>query len=299
MIRDKSLYKVYSPEEKPTASVFIVHGMQEYSDRYEQFAEYLKSRGIACVIYDLPGHGANTDNGELGWFGEKDGWKTFVDSAAGAAKLLKEMYPDVPVVFFGHSMGTMVGRCFLQQYDHLIDALILSGAPNYVAAGSAGIAVCRLLSLVKGKHGFSKLLDGMATGGFSKAVKNPETPLDWLSYNKENVRNYINDPLCGKPFTIQGYSDLFTMMKLMGDVKAYNCSKPALPIYLFAGKEDPCIGGEKGFADTIERLQKAGYHSVETKLYEHMRHETLNEIGKAEVYKDTADWIIHAFSSSK
>ena len=38
-------------------------------------------------------------------------------------------------------------------------------------------------------------------------------------------------------------------------------------------------------------LRKAGYKNVSGKLYEGMRHEILNEIGKEEVYADVLEFI--------
>ena len=50
-------YKFYRPETEAEAVVFCVHGMQEHKMRYDAFAKYLNENGIACITYDLPGHG--------------------------------------------------------------------------------------------------------------------------------------------------------------------------------------------------------------------------------------------------
>ncbi len=292
MFNQNSWFRIYRPEGEVKASVFVVHGMQEHKERYVKFAEVLNSYQIACMIYDLPGHGTNLEDDLLGWFGPKDGWKGLIDSAVKAAQMMKKECPQVPLYYFGHSMGTMIGRCFLQTYDGIVDGCILSGTPAYMAAGSAGIVVADVLKKVKGAKGHSGLLDQLATGSFNKVIENPRTELDWLSASEENVDRYIADPLCGVPFTIAGYRDLFMLMKTMGQVSKYRCLKPQLPIYLFAGEQDPCIGGEKGFKDTEDRLRKAGYTNITVKLYPDMRHETMNEVDGMAVMKDTAEWIV-------
>lgn len=286
-------YRIFKPESDVHAVVFTVHGMQEHKERYTDFANYLNVRDIACITYDLPGHGETAGSEEnKGWFGEENGWKTLVDSAVDIAGLAQREFPDKPVVFFGHSMGTMIGRVFLETYDGLIDAMILSGAPCYNPGCIIGKATAAVIGKFKGKKGKSVLLDTMATGSFNKAIQNPRTNLDWLSYNEKNVDAYIADDWCGFPFTIQGYQDLFELMIRMNDVSLYRCSNPDLPILFFAGEDDPCIGGEKGFQNSLKTIEKAGYDNVENRLYPHMRHETLHEEDANTVMKNTADWIL-------
>lgn len=292
MMNSQLSFQVFRPESDAEAVVFTVHGMQEHKERYEDFARYLNSENIACITYDLPGHGKTAGSEDnKGWFGEKDGWKSLVGSAVDMAQLAQHEFPAKPVVFFGHSMGTMIGRVFLETYDGMIDAMILSGAPCYNPGCILGKKTAEIIGRIKGKKAHSYLLDTMATGSFSHAVKNPRTPLDWLSYNEKNVDDYIADDWCGFPFTVQGYQDLFELMIRMNDVSAYRCMKPQLPVLFFAGEDDPCIGGKKGFENSISVLRKAGYENVESRLYPHMRHETMHEDDAETVMKDTAAWI--------
>ena len=283
------IYSVFRPQGDVIGAVAVVHGMAEHRRRYDPFAEYLSKNGYGIITSDLPGHGDNVDE-TPGYFGE-DGWKELVDSAIRTVKKTRKEFPGVPVTLFGHSMGTMISRCFLQEHDNGIDALILSGAPNWQAATGAGIALGKAIRRVKGKKGSSKLMDQMITGNFNKTVEDPDTPVDWLSYNKDNVQAYNADELCGFGFTVQGYIDELTLMRKMHRTRLYRCTNPSLPIVLFAGEDDPCIGGEKGFESSVKTLRKAGYEQIETKLYPHMRHEILNETGKEAVYEDIRNWL--------
>ncbi len=45
---------------KPHAVVQINHGLAEYGARYEEFAEFLRSRNYAAVVHDHRGHGQTT-----------------------------------------------------------------------------------------------------------------------------------------------------------------------------------------------------------------------------------------------
>ena len=58
---------------KPVGIVQIIHGMSEYIGRYEEFAEFLVSKGYIVLGNDHLGHGASVkDRSEYGYFG-KDG----------------------------------------------------------------------------------------------------------------------------------------------------------------------------------------------------------------------------------
>lgn len=291
MPKQKLSYKIYKPEGTVKSVVFCVHGMQEHKMRYDELANFFTKHQYACVTYDLPGHGETAGNDNQGYFSDEDGWNTLVGSAVEIAKIAKEEFEDVPLIYFGHSMGTLIGRVFLQKNDSLIDGCILSGVPTYQSACKLGIILANLVVKQKGKKGHSKLLETLATGSFNKAIENPETNVDWLSYNQNNVREYIEDEWCGIPFTNQGYLDLFSLMKQMGDISQYQCTNPNLPIYVFAGEDDPCIGGQKGFLKSIQLLKNAGYRQIDTKLFEHMRHETLHEDDSKVVMKAAVEWL--------
>ena len=282
----------FGTETKPDAVMFVVHGMEEHRYRYDEFARYLADRGIAVVTYDLPGHGETDPDENRGWFGEKNGWNTLVNSAVDMALAAKKQFPKVPLFLFGHSMGSMIGRCFLQLHDGMIDGMILSGAPVYTPAATAGRLLASAVARRKGRKGHSALLDQLATGNFNKGIENPRTPVDWLSYSEENVDRYIEDPDSGFPFTIQGYRDLFDGMIRMNDLSLYRCNHPDLPIYMIAGEDDPCVGGEKGFHYSAERLRAAGYQNVGVRMFPGMRHEILQEDDRKIVYDDVLSWIL-------
>jgi len=283
--------EIFRPEGEVKAALFVVHGMQEHKERYESFAKYMNGRGYGVVLYDLPGHGQSLLDDTDGWFGEENGWDTLVGSAVEMEMRTRKEFPGVPVIYFGHSMGTMVGRTFLQKYDRMIDGIILSGLPASNGAAGAGKTLAKTVIKAKGKKYRSGLLTAMAVGGFAKSVKDARTPLDWLSYNEDNVDAYMQDPLCGRPFTAQGYYDLFDGMVRMSDLTAFLVTSPDLPVLLFAGEDDPCIGGEKGWKDTVDRFGKLGYTDVTSHLFTGMRHETMNEKNGQDVMAYAADWL--------
>ena len=274
--------------ESPKAVIKFIHGMEEHKERYDAFASFLQSNGYTVLTSDMRGHGENAPI--LCHIADKDGHKLLIEDEQVMIEFLKEKYPNQPLYLFGHSMGTIIARKLLQTNSKDFVKTALSGYPNPQGVAGVGAALSSLIALFKGKKGYSKLLTNMVTGSFNKSIENPRTNLDWLSYNEENVDRYISDPLSGVEFTIASYNALFHLVADINKPKLYKDVNEEMPIYLISGVDDPCAGGEKGRADSLDRLSKAGFKNIEVKTLDNMRHEILNETNKEEVYKLILDF---------
>ena len=275
--------------DAPKAVVKFIHGMEEYQDRYEPFAEYLQEAGYTVVTADLRGHGKNAPI--LSHIADKEGHQRLLEDEEVILDEIHGRWPGMPVILFGHSMGTIIARAFLQKHSEEFHKVVLSGYPNPNSAAGAGIVLTEMIAAVKGGKGYSKMVDGMVLGPFAKAVPNAVTPQDWLSVNRENVQRYIADPLCGVRFTLGSYNALFHLIRMMDSPENYEEVRKDLPILLISGKEDPCTGGEKGRGDSENRLRRAGFRNLEIVTLDGMRHEILNENGREDVYRRILDFI--------
>ena len=65
-------YCRWTPDGEVKAVVQILHGIAEYVERYDDFAEYLNSLGILVVAEDHTGHGKSMVSGTKGYFA--GGW---------------------------------------------------------------------------------------------------------------------------------------------------------------------------------------------------------------------------------
>ncbi|QTE70846.1 alpha/beta hydrolase [Clostridiales bacterium FE2011] len=269
--------------DTPKAVVKCIHGMEEYQDRYMSFAEYLQEAGYTVVTANLRGHGP--DAPKLSHIADREGHQRLLEDEEAILNDIHVQWPGVPVILFGHSMGTIIARVFLQKFSREFHKAVLSGYPNPNGAAGAGIVLTDLIASFKGADGYSKVVDGMVLGPFAKAVPDAKTPQDWLSVNPENVRRYIEDPLCGARFTLGSYNALFHLIRMMDSPELYEDVWKELPILMISGKDDPCTGGEKGRADSENRLRRAGFRELEIVTLEGMRHEILNEKNRKEVYR--------------
>ena len=98
------------------AVVQINHGLAEHAARYAHFADYLSEAGFAALVHDHRGHGrTKAPDAPLGTFGKApagEGWRLAVADVLAVHDHAAAIYPDVPVITFGHSMGGMIALNF-------------------------------------------------------------------------------------------------------------------------------------------------------------------------------------------
>lgn len=270
--------------------VQIVHGMCEYKERYEGFIDYLTQNGYIVFAHDHRGHGGSvTANENLGYFGDKKG-EAIVDDAALVTDEIRRLYPGLSVTLFGHSMGSLVVRAYIQKYEEKIDKLIVCGSPSKNSLAGFGLMLNGVISAFRGKKYRSRLMANASTGGgddkFPGEGKNA-----WLTRDKTVVEKYNADEKCNFVFSCNGFSNLLHLVKNAYKKKKYPAKHSDLPIFFMAGADDPVIGNEKKWLAAQQFLRDVGYKNVTGKMYPKMRHEILNELGKEEVYADALAFI--------
>lgn len=270
--------------------VQIVHGMCEYKERYEGFIDYLTQNGYIVFAHDHRGHGGSvTANENLGYFGDKKG-EAIVDDAALVTDEIRRLYPGLSVTLFGHSMGSLVVRAYIQKYEEKIDKLIVCGSPSKNSLAGFGLMLNGVISAFRGKKYRSRLMANASTGGgddkFPGEGKNA-----WLTRDKTVVEKYNADEKCNFVFSCNGFSNLLHLVKNAYKKKKYPAKHSDLPIFFMAGADDPVIGSEKKWLEAQQFLRDVGYKNVTGKMYPKMRHEILNELGKEEVYADALAFI--------
>lgn len=270
------------------AVIVLVHGMQEHSNRYQAFCDYLADHGYSSIRYDLIGHGQHLPDQLKGYFGFK-GWHNFLTQLHKYVQLAHSEFKDQPVILFGHSMGTIIIRSYIQQYDDF-DGMILSGVPFYNPLWVFGKLLSSEIVWFKGAKSKSPLLDKLTTGQFIKNIPHPKTKLDWLSHNPNDVQSYIKDPDCGFSFTSQGYNDLYEGMREVGHLRSFRTHHP-VPVLFLNGHDDPCAGKASQVKASITTLINAGYRDLTHHSYPQMRHEILFERDSSIVMNDIVKWL--------
>lgn len=282
----------WTPEGEPRGICQIVHGIAEYVERYENFAEYLNSLGFLVIAEDHMGHGQSVNGGGIrGYF--HGGWFTAVEDTHQLLKDTRAEYPQLPYVLFGHSMGSFMTRTLLiTQPDSGISAAVLCGT-GWLPDPALPVAE-KILEKVCSKRdttGPSPLLQKLMFKGYNRKVEHPRTAYDWLTRDNQVVDAYIANPLCGFIVSAGLVRDLLSGVQFIQKEKELEKMEKSLPVLFLAGGDDPVGSYGKGVRQAAEAFRKAGMTDVTEKIYPLCRHEVLNEINREEIFRDTAAWI--------
>ncbi|QLY32695.1 alpha/beta fold hydrolase [Nocardia huaxiensis] len=257
-------------DREPIGIVQIAHGMGEYAARYSHLAERLAEHGYAVYAPDHRGHGHSVAArpGDLG----ANGWNLLVEDLVHLTGLLRATHPGVPVVLFGHSLGSFAVQQYILEHSGLVDDVVLCGTT----------AVDQLFALIAAA-------DGDLFGLFNARFQPTRTPSDWISRDEAQVDAYVAHPWCG--FEIDPEN-----MALLASVAAERLSKPTtvpgdLPLYVMVGDQDPLNDGLRLSDLLVRRYRDAGLTDITYRVYPGARHEILNETNRDEVEDDLIAWI--------
>ena len=280
------------PDETPYRGILqLVHGMSEYKERYLPFMEYMAKRGYVCVIHDHRGHRKSVRAmDDLGYM-YGGGADAILKDIEVVNREMHQQLPDLPLILFGHSMGSLAVRAFVRDHDDCMDMLIICGSPSKNTARPLGVALAHAESTVFGPTHRSHVIEALSFGGNVMRFRKDQNCTSWICANKAAAQEYSDSELCGFTFTDDGYLALFELMKRAYDVKHWHCTKPKMPVLFVSGADDPCMINVRHFAKAVQDMRHAGYLDVKGKLYPGMRHEILNETDKKRVYHDIAFYI--------
>ena len=278
---------IVSPENECAGIVYISHGMAEHRDRYLDFMKYLAENGYIAVIHDHRGHGESVlSESDYGYM-YKGGDEALVKDLHQGINFAKSLYPGYPLILFGHSMGSIIARKYMKEYDD-IDKVILCGPPPQNKMASLGLLMANLMSIFHSDRYRSNFLNSLSVGAYNKGY---DLNNAWLSTDVNTVNKYNEDSRCGFIFTLNGFKNLYRMLIDIFKKSGWTNVNVSLPILFITGEDDPVIQSKEDFIKSIDFLKDIGYQNINYKLYKNMRHELLNERDKDIIYADILNWI--------
>ncbi|SLN72837.1 alpha/beta hydrolase [Oceanibacterium hippocampi] len=281
------------PLDAPRAVVIVAHGMAEHASRYEGFARALNGAGYAVYAPDHRGHGRSVPSrADLGHMADEDGWAKAVRDLRTLTGIVRERLPALPVMLFGHSMGSFMAQRLAIDDGEAYSAIMLSstnGPPGAVAR--LGRLVARAEQFRLGRRAPSPLIQSLTFGAFNKPFAPARTDFDWLSRDEAEVDLYVADPLCGFDCSTATWVSLLDALPGLGEPEAIARMPKDLPLYVFAGTEDPVGERGRGVARLLAAYERAGLRRVTSKLYPDARHELLHEINRDAVIADLIAWL--------
>lgn len=284
---------LYLPEQKIIGHVHVLHGMADHQQRYERFATFLTQQGYAVSTHDHRGHGqtAKRNGAPFGYFAAENGFEIVVDDVHRVIDAIREGHDWDTVTLVGHSMGSFIARRYIQKYSEDVKKVILIGTGSINTSYRAGLLAARFMVKQKGALAPAKLLQQLSFGTYNSRIEPIFTESDWLSSDRAEVQKYLADDWCGFTCTNQLYVDLLSGIRLISKEQEINKIRKSLPVLLISGKEDPVGEYGKGVWRVAKQYYHAEFTHVAVHLFEHKRHEILNEKNNEMVYKTILKWL--------
>ncbi|MEX1038302.1 MAG: lysophospholipase [Acidimicrobiia bacterium] len=246
----------WKPGADPVAAVLLVHGIAEYSGRYEQVGEFLAEAGFEVQCPDLFGFGESG-----GRRADIENWSDYFDQIQSHIDTMKAD-AQTPVVLLGHSMGGLIALGYLLS-ERPQPVLAILSAPA-IAAGAAW--------------------QRMLAGPLARLVPTLAVPNnldgDRLSRDPEVAELYFADPLVSTSTTTRLGNEMFKAQDGVSQALE-NLSVPTLVIH----------GGSDRIVPPASSVPLGELPGVERRLYPKLRHEMFNEPEGPEVLAEIVAWL--------
>lgn len=260
---DKKLYMhEWLPENDPQAVILYVHGLGSHGGRLGHWAERFTEQGMAFLAYDQRGHGRSD-----GKRGRPVHIKQLVNDVKTMVGHLRETFPDLPVVLYGHSMGSTIAINYVISTTTTVDALIVTSPWLKLVKPPSSTLISLVRPLLKIAPGIT--------------LSNGLDPAD-ISTDPSEVQKYRDDPLVHDRISIglfhttyeAGYTALRNVYKI-------NC--PFLIMHGTADRITSAKASEEYVMNTSDRTRLV--------LWKDAFHELHHEPLRGEVFGAVADWL--------
>jgi acylglycerol lipase len=259
-------YRSWMPSESPRAIIIALHGFNDYSNFFDDPAQFFAANGIASYAYDQRGFGAAPFRGR--WFMTD----SYIADAKAFTKLIAQRHSGVPIYVLGESMGGAVTMSLVTEVETpWIEGVILSAPAVW---GRDAMPFYQTSALWLGAHTFPST---RLTGRGLKV-----TP----SNNIEMLRAMGRDPLVIKGARIDAIYGLVDLMDRALN-SAYTFDKKALILY--GARDDIVKGGPTRMM--FDRLPRTPTQPRRIAIYKGGYHMLLRDLAAQKIWNDILHWI--------
>lgn len=298
--RDEIAAWLYHPETgagPPRALFQLIHGYAEHSRRYLPMIEALTREGIVVAADDHVGHGVTALSSGSWLDTGGTGYQTFIDDELTLTEIARGRYPDLPLILFGHSWGSMIAREYVSQRRDLADGLILSGVVEQLTSAGLDLEVLSQsaratiainvspklrevsprLQVNTEEEVFSEL--GAVLAAKATARYDEDDPMAWVATDVDARREFLADPLGapGRQPSSDFFRDLLGLYIRVGSDRFPRRVDKNLRILILSGDQDPMGNYGEGAYHLANKLWKEGNPHVRTRVFPGARHEIQRE----------------------
>lgn len=248
--------------EQPKAVIALVHGMGEHCLRYDHVASFFNEQGYAMVGYDRRGHGQSG-----GKKGHAPNIGVLLDEIDDLLKQCKQRYANLPILFYGHSMGGCLVVLHAIKRHPKVNAIFCSSP--WIQLGTP-------------PNGATKLVASLINRFAPSVTLSNGLNVKHISKDPKEVKRYADDPLVHNKISIAlalGMMDASNEVNtLSGDFK--------YPLYILHGADDQITA-----PTASEALAKRLIGDVQMEILPDRYHEMHNDFHKEVVFEKVLHWM--------
>ena len=147
------------------------------------------------------GHGQSVRSGDDLGYMYGGGADAMLSDIGTVNRSVREMFPDLPLILFGHSMGSLAVRAFAAEHDDCMDMLIVCGSPSDQKARTLGTMIANVEGRLLGMRHRSRILEFLSFGTFALKFPGEKNKNAWICSDQEVYQAYSDSELCGFTFT--------------------------------------------------------------------------------------------------
>ena len=256
-------FQSWLPEEIPVASVAIVHGWGEHSDRYSNVVECLLPHGYAIYGFDQRGHGRSP-----GKRGHINSWGEYREDLRSFINIIRQQHPDGAVFLWGHSLGALIALDYLLHHPEGVRGAVISSCPIEPAGVAKPylVLLSRLLSHIWPSFSLDRRLDATT-----------------LSRDQQVVQDSRSDPMMHGLCSARWASEV---LDAIAAVKS-QVSEVAVPLLFLHGEADQVNLA----AGTSYLFDAVAFQDKTLRIFPGMYHELHNDIDHEQVLDDVRNWL--------
>ena len=254
-------YQVWEPDEQsPQCNLIVAHGFGEHSGYYSHYIDGMKDLPVRVIALDHQGHGRST--GKRGYIPQ------FNDYVFDFTDFYKQIVQDFAQtkknVIFGHSMGGLiVTKTVLLGRELNYDVLALS-SPCF----GLSTEVPKIKDLAA--RVFAKYLPTLTLAG--------ELEYDDLTKDPVFLARYPKDPLRHDKASLGLYLGMLEGFEYVRE----NIHRLKSPVSFQVSGDDVIVDS----LASQELFQKVESEHKQLKVYNDLKHEIFNEVGRDQVFAD-------------
>jgi alpha-beta hydrolase superfamily lysophospholipase len=264
-----AVYDWPAPETPALGTVLLVHGLGEHAGRYGEVAGHLRRWGFIVRAYDQQGHGRS--EGTRGDMRHPGSLLNDLGLVIDATRQ-RPRCADLPLVLLGHSMGGLVVARALAEQLRYVDAAVLSSP----ALGASPNALQKFLLATLPRLAPHLCIDNGLNA-------------DFVARDAQVVQAYRSDPLVHRRIS----AGLAAWILAQGQRTVAQASGWSVPTLLLYAGNDRLVRASA----SAEFARAAPDTVVQTRCFEAMYHEILNDPDRDQVLGVLKAWLLTRFAA--